>query len=112
MTLRFPVAESPTLSKEQRRLILDNLSNRINKEGELLISSQRHRSQSANRNTVRNRFADLLEDALAPDEPRRRTKVPRSSKTRCLRNKRKRSRRRDSPDMAARHCSPAEPPGS
>ena len=101
VTLRFPVTESTTLSTEQKRLILDNLSNRINKEGELLISSQRHRSQSANRDTVRNRFADLLEDALTPDEPRRRTKVPRSSKTRRLRNKRKRSRRKEERTWAA-----------
>lgn len=94
VTLRFPVEESPTLSREQKRLIQENLSNRINKEGELLISSQKHRSQAANRDTVRNRFADLLEDALTPDEPRRRTKVPRASKTRRLRNKRKHSRRK------------------
>lgn len=95
VTLRFPVGESPTLSEEQKRLIIKNLSNRINNEGELLLSSQKHRSQAANRETVRNRFADLLEGAISPDEPRRNTKVPRSSKTRRLRNKRKRSRRKE-----------------
>ncbi|MBE0652744.1 MAG: aminoacyl-tRNA hydrolase, partial [Bacteroidales bacterium] len=43
--LRFNVAESALLSEAQKEKILLNLSNRISKNGEIRMTSQRARSQ-------------------------------------------------------------------
>lgn len=91
-TLLFDVAGSPSLSEGQRSRIMRRLSTRINREGVLRISSQRHRSQSANREAALAKFADLLGEALRPVRKRRKTKVPERAKKKRLEEKRKRSR--------------------
>ena len=44
--------QSLLLSDEQKQIVKDKLVNRLNKRGELLLSSEVHRSQSANRAEV------------------------------------------------------------
>ena len=91
VTLLFDVADSPSLSQEQKRRILSRLSTRISKQGVLRVVSQKHRSQEANRQATVERFQRLLQDALRPRPVRRKTKVPRSAKERRLREKKERS---------------------
>jgi len=92
VTLLFRVDESPSLSAEQKARIRQRLAGRINKDGVLRLSSQRHRSQRANREEVLARFAELLRWALAEDVPRVPTTVPPAARARRLAAKKRRSR--------------------
>ena len=91
VTLRFDVEGSPSLAPEQRAAIRQALSSRINVKGELLVSSQQHRTQMGNRRAATERFVELLRAALAPRVPRRATKPSRASVERRKRAKRRRS---------------------
>jgi len=92
VTLRFDVAGSPTLSPEQKDRIRERLATRISKSGILAVSSQRHRSQAANREAALERFIALLRDALRIRPERRPTRVPRRVIRRRLADKQHRAR--------------------
>ncbi len=92
VTLRFDLEASPDLTAEQKELIRERLATRISKQGVLSVSSQRERSQSANREAATARFVELLRAALDVDPERRPTRVPRGVDRRRLENKRKRSK--------------------
>jgi ribosome-associated protein len=91
VTLRFDLAGSPRLSEEQRQRIRERLATRITRDGILQVSSQRHRTQAANREAAVARFAELVGEALREETPRKPTKVPRAVKRRRLEDKRRRS---------------------
>ncbi len=100
-TLLFDVSASPSLTDEQRSRIMSRLRTRITKAGVLRVTSQRHRTQRANREAAVERFAELLREALRPRRPRRRTRLPKAAKERRLLEKKRRSelkRRRGSID--------------
>ncbi len=90
VTLRFDLEGSPSLTDEQKRRLRRRLSSRLTKEGVLQLDSQRHRSQSANREDAVARFQELLRKALAPRRRRIATSVPRSSRRRRLQRKKRR----------------------
>ena len=89
--LLWNVTESQVLGPRQRQRIVGALRNRIDKEGNLRLSSDRHRSQMQNRNDVTDRFRTLIHDALIPPKPRIRTGPSRAAKERRLQDKKKRS---------------------
>jgi len=90
VTLWFNVARSPSLTEMQRELISTRLKTRIDKRGVLRVISQKHRTQTANRSAVVERFAELLRQALHKAPPRRKTKVPRAAKQKRVESKRRR----------------------
>jgi ribosome-associated protein len=90
-TLLFDVANSPSLSAEQRSKIRKALRTRITKAGLLRVTSQAHRTQRANREAATEKLIDLLRDALKPMRPRRKTKPPNAARERRLQEKRRRS---------------------
>ena len=92
VTLWFDVTASESLTQDQKQLIRRRLAGRINKQGVLLLDSDRRRSQGANREDAVSRFASLLRDALHVDKTRRRTKPSRGAKKRRLQAKKHRSR--------------------
>lgn len=92
VTVRFDVAGSPSLGEEERERIRERLGNRISKAGILQVSSQRHRTQAANREAAVTRLAGLLADALEPEAERKPTRVPRAAKRRRIQEKRRRGR--------------------
>ncbi|MEZ5064456.1 MAG: alternative ribosome rescue aminoacyl-tRNA hydrolase ArfB [bacterium] len=103
IVLRFDVGASPSLSDSQRARIREKLGSRIQADGVLQLSSQKHRSQWRNREAAIARLVTLLAEALAPEVPRRATKPSRASKQRRLEEKRrqasrKRERRRPAGD--------------
>ena len=100
VTLLFDVDASERLSDEQKRVVRRRLATRINKEGAMRVISQRHRSREANRRAAIERFDELLEEALRPRTPRRKTRVPAATRRRRLEDKRRRGelkRRRRGP---------------
>ncbi len=74
MTLLFDVARSPSLREDQRSLIRERLSSRINSSGVLRVVAQRERSQLANKELAIQRFCALLREALSVQTPRRPTR--------------------------------------
>lgn len=64
--LHFDVAQSPSLNETQKQILFEKLASRLSNDGILNISSQEHRSQSANREEVTHRFVKLLQQALIP----------------------------------------------
>jgi len=89
VTLVFDLSSSDSLSEEQKTRLRDRLASRISKVDVLRISSQRHRSQKANRDATIERFVDLVRQALTPRPERRPTRVPVTAKRARLGSKRK-----------------------
>ncbi|MFO7897487.1 MAG: alternative ribosome rescue aminoacyl-tRNA hydrolase ArfB [Planctomycetota bacterium] len=94
VTLRFDVPNSPSLSDRQKKRIRSRLRTRINKQGVLRVTSQKHRSQSANREAATEKFADLLRGALRRRKKRKKTKPTKASEKRRLKSKKRRGRRK------------------
>jgi ribosome-associated protein len=90
VTLRFDLAGSPSLSDEQRERLAARLATRVTKDGVLHVTSQKHRTQAANREAALERFVELVQGALAEDKPRRPTRVSKAAKRRRLEAKRQR----------------------
>jgi ribosome-associated protein len=94
VTLRFDLAGSRALSEEQKTRLRERLATRITRDGILQVTSQRHRSQGANREAAGERFAELLRENLREETLRRKTRPSRAAKARRLDAKRRQSRRK------------------
>jgi ribosome-associated protein len=90
-TVRFDVAHSLAVPEWARPLLLEKLASRLTNEGELVVSSERHRSQPQNLSAARERLAELLRDAMVRERERKATKPTSGSKRRHAESKRKRS---------------------
>ncbi|MFK5857012.1 MAG: alternative ribosome rescue aminoacyl-tRNA hydrolase ArfB [Bacteroidota bacterium] len=85
--LLFDVWKSAVLTSDQKDVISKKLSNRINVDGILSISSEETRSQFKNKELVVSRFIQLLNEALVPIKKRKATKRSKASVEKRLRNK-------------------------
>jgi ribosome-associated protein len=83
----FDVINSPSLSQQQRVLVLRELAGRIDDSGVLRVVAQESRSQYQNKAKALIRLAVLLQTALKPKRIRIRTKPGRSAQERRLRSK-------------------------
>ena len=90
VSLLWDVDASAALSAEHRRVIYAKLGTRINRDGVLRVSSQKHRSQARNRDATVERLVELLTAAFHRDKPRRATKPSRSSRKKRVDDKKKR----------------------
>ncbi len=91
-TAIFDVMASKGLSVAQKERIKKKLSSRLSRNGILVVSSDRFRSQKANREDALKRIASILKEALKERPKRKRTTVSASAKERRLREKKHRSR--------------------
>lgn len=89
--LWWDVRSSPSLSDEQRTLLLDRLASRLDGEGRLRVVASQSRSQLRNREAATERLRELVTSALAVRKPRKRTKPGRAAKAARLEAKRRRS---------------------
>jgi ribosome-associated protein len=94
VTLLFSVADSTVLDDGQKARINHRLGTRISKDGVLHVTSERHRTRSANQRDVINRFAELLSAALKPRKRRKKTRMPAAAKRKRLESKRRRSEKK------------------
>jgi len=92
--LLFDVRNSSSLTADQRDRIEERLATRITKDHVLHVTSQRHRTREANRRAAVERFTELLDEALAEEEPRVASKVPKAQRKRRLESKRRRSQKK------------------
>jgi ribosome-associated protein len=75
------------LDEEEKEIILQKLTARINNEGELIIVSQSERSQLQNKELAIEKFYSLIETALKPVRKRKPTKPSYASKMLRLEHK-------------------------
>jgi ribosome-associated protein len=89
--LSWNVDASRVLGPRQRARIRGHLRNRLDSSGTLRLSSDKHRSQTRNREEVLARLARLVSEALQPRRARVATTPSQAAKERRLRSKRRRS---------------------
>lgn len=94
--IRFDVLHSPSLPEDVRARLLVMARSRLTKEGVLIITAQRYRSQDQNRQDARRRLAELILRATTPPTKRVPTKPPHASKESRLADKTHRSRLKQS----------------
>ena len=85
--LRFLISKSDVFTTEEKERLLKKLKNRINAEGELIVTSQSERSQLANKVKVTDLFFDLLEKALNVPKRRKKTAPTAASRLKRLESK-------------------------
>lgn len=102
--LRFDVQGSPSLPEAVRERLLRLAGRRLTRDGVLVITAQRFRTQERNREDARERLAELVRKATELPTARRATRPTRASRERRLAAKASRSRvkslrsRRPEPD--------------
>jgi ribosome-associated protein len=89
--LLFDVEDSTSFTEQQRELIQENLSSRIDENGILHIVAQKSRYQWHNRQHAIRRFIELLQKALRPKKKRIKTKISEESIEKRLDEKKHRS---------------------
>jgi ribosome-associated protein len=72
----WDVAQSPSLSEDERRRLVHRLGARLDASGRLRVVAQDERSQRRNRDLALGRLAELVRAALAPPPPPRRATRP------------------------------------
>jgi ribosome-associated protein len=86
--LRFDVRRSPSLPADVAVRLMKLAGRRITKDGVLVLTSERHRSQEMNRQDALDRFVALAREAAKPPPPKRRaTKPTKASVERRLKGK-------------------------
>jgi ribosome-associated protein len=89
--LRFDVAHSPSLPTHVRDRLLSTSGSRLTKDGVLVVTARRFRSQERNRDDARERLFELIRQATIVATPRRKTRPSRASKKRLSEAKKKHS---------------------
>jgi ribosome-associated protein len=89
--LSWNVDASKVLGPRQRARIKGHLRNRVDRSGTLRLSSDKHRSQTRNREEVLSRLTRLVSEALQPRRSRIATTPSQAAKERRLQSKRRRS---------------------
>ena len=64
--LRFDVRQSPSLTAPVRERLIRLAGRRVTKDGVLVITAQRHRTQERNRDDARQRLIALIGEAAMP----------------------------------------------
>jgi ribosome-associated protein len=83
----FHVASSEILTDDQKKTILEKLSNRITKEGYLIVKSQKARTQLGNKEDVIVKMHLLLNNALIKRKRRKPTRPTNASKEKRIKEK-------------------------
>jgi len=89
--LRFDVRRSPNLPGDVRARLERLAGRRLTREGVLIISAQRRRTQERNRQDARERLIELIRRAAIAPIPRRATRPTAGSRERRLQSKKHRS---------------------
>ena len=90
--IRFDVGNSPSLNYEIRTRLAQIAGRRLSKDGILVITAKRFRTQERNRVDGRERLIELLKRAATPPKLRKKTRPSKAAKRRRLDEKTARSR--------------------
>jgi ribosome-associated protein len=94
VTLRWSPARCDGLNADWRRRFVTRHGNRINREGELVLHSERYRDQGRNLTDVRQKLTEMLLECQAAPKPRKATRPTRSSQRRRLDEKSRQSQKK------------------
>ena len=89
------IAASQLLSDEQKAIVQEKLSNRINAEGQLMVKAQTHRTQLANKEEAIKKINQLVASALKKKKLRIATKPSKMAKEKRIEGKKKISERKE-----------------
>lgn len=92
--LLFDVANSPSLTDDQRARIAKRLARYVDADGTLHLASQSERSQWRNRQEVIDRFSELLQGALQRRKKRKATRPTAASQERRIERKKHRGQKK------------------
>lgn len=87
----FHIDSSSFYVDEQKHVLKEKLSNRMNSEGFLLVKCQVHRTQYANKQEAVEKINDLLSKALLKKKPRIATRTSKTAKERRLESKKRKA---------------------
>ncbi len=90
--LRWNPGESGALSDADRRWLLTRLAAKLSTDGDLIVTSERTRTQAQNRTDARDKLAELVRQALVRPKRRRPTKPSRGAVERRLKDKKHRAK--------------------
>jgi ribosome-associated protein len=93
--LRFDVPGSSWLTEVQKSRIQEKLATRITGQGELIVISEKSRSQYQNKEDCIERFLELLNQALKPEKKRVPTRPSKTSRLKRLEKKKQHSMKKD-----------------
>ena len=85
--LRFDIRRSPSLPAGVCARLEQIAGHQVTKDGVLVITAQRHRTQDMNRRDARQRLFDLIRRAAIAPKKRRPTRPPKGAKRRRLDHK-------------------------
>jgi ribosome-associated protein len=88
--LRFDVRHSPSLAHDVRTRLERLAGSRLTRDGVIIITAQRHRTQGRNRQDALDRLIDLIRKAAVAPVKRRPTKPTRASRERRIEGKKRR----------------------
>ena len=89
--LRFNVRASPSLSDDVRARLERLSGSRLTRDGYLVITAQRHRTQGRNRQDALDRLIDLIRRAAITSRPRWPTKPTKAARERRVEAKKHRA---------------------
>jgi ribosome-associated protein len=89
--LRFDARRSPSLPEDVRARLETLAGRRLTREGVLVITAQRHRTQEGNRRDALARLVDLIQRAAVAPVPRRPTKPSKAAREQRLEAKKRHS---------------------
>jgi ribosome-associated protein len=92
--LRFSVKNSNLFSEDEKDHIFLKLKNRINSEGELILTSQSARTQLDNKENVVEKFYESIEKALTVQKKRLKSNPTMASRVKRLETKRNQSQKK------------------
>lgn len=93
--LRFDIEGSAWLTDIQKSRIKEKLSSRITSQGELIVVSEKSRSQHQNKEDCKERFVELLQQALKPEKKRFLTRPTKSSRLKRLEKKKQHAQKKE-----------------
>jgi ribosome-associated protein len=88
--LRFDARRSPSLPNDVSIRLQKMAGSKLTRDGVIVITANRHRSQDQNRDEARERLFEMIREAANPPPPRRATKPTRAAKKRRVDSKVKR----------------------
>ena len=91
VTLHWDVVATPSLPDPVRRRFQERFSGRINRRGQVVVTSQRFRDQGRNVADCLDKLRQMVLSVVAAPTPRRPTRPTRASRERRLRDKRAQS---------------------
>lgn len=91
----FNVTASQILNEEQKLLVTEKLSNRINNEGMFFVKSQTYRTQLENKDEVIRKMNELVTKALEKKKKRKPTRISKAVKEKRLELKKKKGEIKD-----------------